>query len=135
MATKYKTLKEFIALEQQTPISYHALSFLEPLEDIQFTIHNVVDDYIEEINRYAYKVTFTEKEFLRYKYRPKLLANDIYGNGEYYFIIMAMNNIANVKDFDKKSVLLLKKETLTDIISKIINAERNHLASYNNKNS
>ena len=134
MATKYQTISEFIELDSQTPISYNNLSFKEKIENIEFTIHNVIFDYITEIKSYAYKVTMSDKEFIRYKYRPKLLANDIYGNSEFYFIILAINNLADIKDFNNKTILLLKKEDLIDIISKIYNAEKSNIDTFNNKN-
>ena len=134
MATKYKTVNEFISLGEKTAVSYDNTSFKEPLKDISFTIHNIIYDYVNELKTFAYTVTLSDKEFLRYKYKPKLLANDLYGNGEYYFIILAINGIADVKNFDQKTLLLLKKETMLDCISKIFNAEKNNIDIYNRKN-
>lgn len=133
MATKYMNLNEFISLSEKTPISYNNTSFIEPLGNVNFTIHNVIMDYIEELRELSYSVSFTEKEYRKYKYKPKLLANDIYGNGEYYFIILAINNLADVKYFDQKTVLLLKREDMVDCISKIYNTEKNNIDIYNKK--
>lgn len=133
MATKYMNLNEFISLSEKTPISYNNTSFIEQLGNVNFTIHNVIMDYIEELRELSYSVSFTEKEYRKYKYKPKLLANDIYGNGEYYFIILAINNLADVKYFDQKTVLLLKREDMVDCISKIYNTEKNNIDIYNKK--
>ena len=133
MATKYMNLNEFISLSEKTPISYNNTSFIEPFGNVNFTIHNVIMDYIEELRELSYSVSFTEKEYRKYKYKPKLLANDIYGNGEYYFIILAINNLADVKYFDQKTVLLLKREDMVDCISKIYNTEKNNIDIYNKK--
>ena len=133
MATKYMNLNEFKSLSEKTPISYNNTSFIEQLGNVNFTIHNVIMDYIEELRELSYSVSFTEKEYRKYKYKPKLLANDIYGNGEYYFIILAINNLADVKYFDQKTVLLLKREDMVDCISKIYNTEKNNIDIYNKK--
>src|SRR5574344_2109562 len=95
----YSTLAEFISYSNSTKISYNNLSFIDILDDIKFPIVNIIDDYVDEIKDKSFDVTLSDKEYLKYKYRPKLLANDIYGNGEYYFIILAINGICNVKEF------------------------------------
>ena len=133
MATKYKNLNEFISLSEKTPVSYHNTSFIELIDNVEFTIHNIISDYIEELRHLSYNVILTEKEYRKYKYKPKLLANDIYGNSEYYFIILAINNLADVKYFDQKELLLLKKEDMINYISKIFNAEKNNIDIYNKK--
>ena len=76
----------------------------------------------------------TDTEFSKYKYKPKLLAYDLYGSTESYFIIMALNNIIDVRDFTLKKLKLLQTETMSTLLSYIyeantslINANRDNL--------
>lgn len=131
----YSTLAEFISYSNSTKISYNNLSFIDILDDIKFPIVNIIDDYVDEIKDKSFDVTLSDKEYLKYKYRPKLLANDIYGNGEYYFIILAINGICNVKEFTMKTLKLLRRDDLVDVVTRIYNAEKNNIEIYNSKNS
>lgn len=130
--TAYSTLEEFIASSRSTQISYANLSFIDELEGIKFPILNVIDDYINEIKSYSFQVTLSDTEYRKYKYRPKLLANDVYDNGEYYFVILAINGICNVKDFTLRTLNLLRKEDMITVLSRIYNAEKNNISNYNN---
>ena len=77
----------------------------------------------------------TNEEFRKYKYKPKLLAYDIYGATELYFIILAINGIKyiDVKAFDKRKLRLPKANDLANIVTAIYNAETTYLNA--NRNS
>ncbi len=54
---------------------------------------------------------------MKYKYRPKLLSYDIYDNAELYYIILRLNDLYNVKDFNlgKKISISYPKGCLKNI--------------------
>ena len=101
----------------------------------QISIHDVVNDYITEIRKLCIKVKFTSEEFRKYIYKPKLLCYDIYGNPELYFIILLINDMADVKEFCIPVVDMLKKKDMDTVVSYIFNTERVVLNEYNNRNS
>lgn len=130
-ASTAMTIEEFIANGSNTVLSYDKLSFKEKFDDIVYPMKNILDDYIKELKEKAVVVTLSNKELIRYKWRPKVLAYDLYGNGELDFVILALNNICNIKDFDKKEIKLLRINELEEFITSIYNAEKENIDIYN----
>ena len=77
------------------------------------------------------KVTLSEQEYLRYRFRPKLLADFLYGNGELYYIILWLNDIWSVKDFNFREVRLISKSQMSQALSSINGSEKSFIDSYN----
>ena len=129
----YLSIQEFINRKAYTTISYQNLSYTQPFSDIIFPIKNILEDYIEYFKDKAIEVTFTNDEFLTYKYKPRLLSRYIYGTTELFFIILAINGMASEKEFSKKTIKLIPSDILSDMIQSIYNAEHQNIESYNNR--
>lgn len=128
---KTSTIAEFISFKNSDDISYNNLSFRDKYDSIIYPIKNIIDDYIDELKELIVVVTMSKEEFLKYKYKPKILANDIYGNGELDFIIMRLNDICNAKEFDMQTVNLIKNDDLDDFLTAIYNANKEDIDIYN----
>ena len=72
----------------------------------------------------------TDDEFERYKYRPKLLASDIYGNSEVYYIILILNDMIEEGEFDSKIIRLLSRDDMQKYLTSIYNSEYINLSKY-----
>ena len=129
----YLSIQEFINRKAYTTISYQNLSYTQPFSDIIFPVKNILEDYIEYFKDKAIEVTFTNDEFLTYKYKPRLLSRYIYGTTELFFIILAINGMASEKEFSKKTIKLIPSDILSDMIQSIYNAEHQNIESYNNR--
>ena len=126
------TLIEFIAAGQSsTDLSYSKLSYVEKRDGIDFPVHNIIDDYIDELKEKCLTITLSDSEWIKYRFRPKLLANDVYGTTEAYFLILLLNNICDIKEFYDKSLKMLKKDDLFEALSQIYNVEKDNLILYN----
>ena len=97
------------------------------------TILNVVNDYISEMSSVAVTVELTTEQQFTYFYKPKLLCYDMYGNPELYFIILLLNDMADVKEFTKPKIKMLRKDHMSMLLTNIYNAERAAIDAYNNK--
>lgn len=128
---KTSTIAEFISFKNSDDISYNNLSFRDKYDNIIYPIKNIIDDYIDELMELTVNITLNDQEYLKYKYKPKILANDIYGNSELDFIILAINNICNMKEFDMQTIKLIKDEDLDNFLTSIYNANKNDLDIYN----
>lgn len=128
---KSYTVEQFITFKDDDTASYNNLSFRDKYDNIIYPIKNIIDDYIDELNELLVDVVMSESEFLKYRYRPKLLAFDIYGNAELDFLILAMNGICNMKEFDSKNIKLIKNKDLDSFITSIFNANKDDLDIYN----
>ena len=136
MALPYNTttIEDFVESGQNISISYQNLSFLRTLDNgTSLSILNVIADYIEEIRNACVNVSLDQAQQFKYFYKPKLLCSDIYGNPELYYIILLINDIADVKEFTKPVVKMPRKTHMSDIISMIYNANKRDIDNFNNE--
>lgn len=136
MSTKTNTtftLDQFADSKSSNDISYYSMSLLEkdPYNNIEYDVFNVVSDYINELKDMSSTVVLSENEYYTYRFKPKLLADYLYGNTELYFIILWLNDMWSVKDFDLREIKLIRNTELSDALSKINSAEKAFIKSYN----
>ncbi len=131
---KTTTIEEFIESGNSVTLSHFNLSFLDKVSNGTWvSIHDTISDYIEELKNATVNVEFTYEQQLAYFYKPKLLCYDIYGNPELYFVILLMNDMADVKEFTKPVIKMLKKDHMSELMGYIYNSECAAMKSYNNK--
>lgn len=131
-ATTY-TIDQMIGLKNSDSITYKNFSILQKsLQDdsLVYSIDNVIYDYMDEINQYKRLVGFSDMEVVKYKYKPKLFSYDVYGSTECYFVIMALNGICNVKEFDliDHTIWALNPNDMYTIMNLISRAEKTRIA-------
>lgn len=128
------TVEEFIDAGRSVTINYFNLSFLDRSQNGTIvTSLNAINDYMGELRDACVNVKLTPEQQQAYFYKPKLLCYDIYGNPELYFIILLINDMADVKEFTKPIIKMLKKEHMSMLISLIYNAEKAAIEAYNDK--
>lgn len=128
------TIEEFIDSGAGITITYPSLSFTDMMSNGTWvSVHNVISDYIDELRNACVNVQLTQDQQFIYHYKPKLLCYDIYGNPELYFIILLINDMADVKEFTKPVVKMLRKSHMSELLTLIYNAEKKAIANYNNK--
>ena len=126
------TLEAFIQAGRSVTISYDTLSFKERLTNgTEISILNVIDDYMDELKRLAVNVQLDKNQYTKYRFKPKLLCHDVYGNPELYYIILLLNRIIDVKDFNFKKLRMIQVDTLNRFLSAVYNAEKKDIAMYN----
>lgn len=128
------SIQQFISNKPTIGTDYQNMSLVEERGNIQFPVVNLItDDYFDEFKKASVKVELTEDEILKYKYRPKLLAYDIYDNAELYYIILRLNDLYNVKDFNlgRKYLYLIPKPKLKEYLSDIYTQENANAKTFN----
>lgn len=129
------TVEDFIELGKQIDdIQYSKFAILSKastdiVNPILYAEHNVIYDYEEEFKKLALEVHMTDAEYEKYRFKPKLLAYDVYGSTEVYFAILFLNGTCNIKDFDRKVIKLLTKQNMIELLEAIYNAEANYISS------
>lgn len=127
------TIEEFIEAGKGVTLTYQNLSLKNSIgESIKFPFKNVFDDYLPDIINTAVigTVLLNETEYIKYKYRPKILAYDVYGTTDLDFVILAINKIATPKDFVHKKIKMIKKNYINELMSAIYNAEKGLIDKY-----
>ena len=117
------TVEQFIKSEDSTKLDYNSLAIFQKVNSIYMITHNVINDYMPELKAMCGTVVMSDLEYLKYKQKPKLLAYDCYGSTELYFLILKLNNMYDVKQFDKKSLKMIKKKKLSEVLSYIYEAQ------------
>lgn len=126
------TLNDFIKAGKMTTVDYDNFSYKDLVSNgTEVSILNVVNDYMREIKEQAVTVKLSTEEYLKYRYKPKLLCRDVYGNGELYYVIMLLNGRIDVKDFDTDILLMLRVESMNTLLTQIYNAEYKWMNEYN----
>lgn len=126
--TEYKSLEEFISSSTDNNITYFNLSFITRIKDGENSIEisrSILNDYIKELKAASVIVKMDELDFIKYAYKPELLAYDVYGNTELYFIILLLNGLSSPKEFNLKKLKMLTKENCINYLNTIYNSEEN----------
>lgn len=132
------TIDQFIACQSLEEPSYYNFSFKDEIfypfmnTYIRYSAYNVVGDYLRDIREdYAMKVVLQDDEKLKYKYRPKLLAYDVYKCAELGYFILLLNDMYSVKQFVREKILMLPKTDIKRVVQYIFNANKEAIAAYN----
>lgn len=125
-------LSEFLMAGRMEHVTkYGDASFLERDKNILYVVKNVIEDYIPDLKEMALKVVLTDDEYLKYQYNPKWLAYDVYGATELYYIILMLNNIGSIIDFNTKTLLMMKRLELFNSLASIMLTEGKDIKRYN----
>lgn len=92
-------------------------------------IYNLLHDYYDELMAMSVLGVMSDQNYIKYQYRPRLLAYDLYGNTDLYFLLLMLNNISNPKEFTMKKVRLIQKEKINQILSYIYSAEEDNITN------
>lgn len=120
------TVDQLISIGKSIDMTYYKTSIHQIVQHIECAAKNIFYDYLDYIKQRCVIVELTNEEYHKYVYRPKLLAFDVYGSTDLFFIILMLNDINTEKDFNMKNVRLLRPSDI-DILNKIYNAERKYL--------
>jgi len=121
------TIDQLVSAGKNIILTYNNLAILEKIQYMYLPVNNIIYTYIDELEKYIIPIRLTEREMFKYKYKPKLLAYDVYGSTDLYFVIMALNGIIDVRDFTMSTVNMFKKEHMNTLMGYIYNAEKTSL--------
>ena len=128
------TVVDFILAGKETNvIRYPHLMFQESKDGINYVVHSVLDDYLQDMQEKAIECTLSKDERDRYYLKPRILSSDIYGTTELYYIILRINNMWSPKQFtlDNNKIKMLTKDHMNDFLSAIMRVESKDIESYN----
>ncbi|MBR1987730.1 MAG: hypothetical protein IKA36_01690, partial [Clostridia bacterium] len=116
------TVDDFIHMRSSDEVTYYNYSILQYLNGIEYLVTNVLYDYEDELLDASVTLTLDEAQYLKYKYKPWLLAYDLYGAVECEFVLMTLNSIIDPKDFDFKRMKAILPNNLSNILGRIYSA-------------
>jgi len=121
------TLNDFIAMKISDEMTYYNFSIIEKINNVEYLDHNLLEDYLPELEKICIKVNLSDDEFIKYKYAPDKLAYDLYNSVQLDFIVLMANDMIDPKEFCKKQIKLPYSSQLSDLLSRIYSKERNYI--------
>lgn len=118
-ADKTYSVEQFIDMRSSDPTTYYNYSIMEYLNGFEYSLTNVLYDYQDEIEEQSVILKLTDLQFSKYKYKPWLLAYDIYGSEQSSFIILALNGILSDKEFDFQRVRIIHPDVIASLLGRI----------------
>ena len=129
---KSYTVEEFVQYQGVSKLNYEDYCLHEKESFLNIISYNILDDYLDELKLISKTVELSDTEYIKYLYKPRILAYDIYGDPELFFIILKLNNLCSSKEFNLKKLKLIPKNTLLEVLSLIYNSEKNVLQRNSN---
>lgn len=115
-------IDQFIDMKSSDTNTYYNYSIKEYLNGFEYSISNILYDYMDELIDQSKILKLDDTSFAKYKYKPWLLAYDIYGSEQSVFIIFALNNIICDREFDFKRVRVLMPADVNTLLGRILSA-------------
>ena len=128
--TTTSTLESFINYKNlDNNVYYKDLSIFEKSIDGKSVLlsYNILNDYRKEIFDFIIPITLTNEEFQKYQYQPKKLAYDLYGSTEYYYMILFINSMTNIKEFNRRRINLMRAKDMSSVLSAIYSSESEYI--------
>lgn len=131
--TKEFTLEAWIRKFKSELNTIRDFTFKTAISDGTFMMlfgdDSVLSKYTAELNEFLTTADLTQREQEFYAYNPRLLAYDIYGEPEFWYLILYANEMVSALDFHPKRVHFYQPGVMT-----LLNSIRELELSRKNKN-
>lgn len=122
------TLDQFISMQYSDELTFRNFSILEVINGIEFVDHNLIEDYLPELESLCKNCQLDDEQYKKYRYSPDLLAFDVYGSVQLDFVILLANGMVDPKEFDLKVIKLPYASKMRTFLNSVYNAEVNYIA-------
>lgn len=117
------TIGEFLTQYKKQPIKF-ADFFNKGIladEEVKLFVNDdcILNMFDDLLKKYKVKYKMTNAEFRKYKYNPHRLAHDIYGNSEYWWLILHANELDSASEFNIQNIWIYKS-TLLKVLKEIL---------------
>lgn len=131
--TKVKNILEEIEIGKENTLTLENTNLWLIKEGITIPYQNILrEHYRAVLINNSSLVKLTDKAMKLYKYRPKLFSLNLYGTTELWHLILWLNNMTSILEFNKNEIVVIDPANI-DILQKILNQENNRLT--NNQNN
>ena len=126
------TLEQYIKSEQSSAIHMKNFFYKGVLTDSTSRLY-VLDDsvlipYDTELNKYKIRYVLSDEELRKYRCNPWRIAQDVYGNSEYWFLVLHANEMYSASEFTRKYIHMYKVAVL-DVLTEILSVEDKNIRS------
>lgn len=120
MATRHRnksTIRDIIENGLELKMTIKDLSFKEVLtnsagEMFVINMYNLYEKYYELLLEHSIVAVLSDEEYRKYRFQPKRLAKDLYGNQELYYLLLRLNHVYSIINFDFTEVRVFTSEII-----------------------
>ena len=121
---KRSTIQSVIEEGLELKLTIKDLAFKEIIENSsgeKFVINmfNLYEKYYELLLEYATIVVLTDEEYRKYRYNPRLLSKDLYGTPELHYMLLRLNYVYSIINFDFREVRVFRTN-ITTLLNEIM---------------
>jgi len=107
---------------------YFYTEYLNDNDTNQFyNMDNVTQDHAGYLKPLVKTMTFTSEEYRKYRYNPWRLSDDLYGTTELWFMLLHINEMFSVNEFNLRTIKVYDKEELLSRMGEIVNVKATFL--------
>ena len=121
------TIQELIDFIKDEEISYRNLHLPIYIHNtktddiIRVPYQSIFAKYIDYFRSIRIKSSFSEREIMKYRYKPKMLSNDLYDTTELWSVLLEINGFSSIIDFNlEKPIYVLHPGRMLDILNEIL---------------
>lgn len=85
-------------------------------EKVIVIMNAIFEKYYNLMLDHAITVTLTDEDYFKYRFKPRVMSTDLYGTPELHFLLLRLNHMVSVTQFDVKELRVFSPE-----IVKILN--------------
>ena len=122
------TIREYVENFSTDEMTHDKFHFQQVFED-KYGKKMLINDrslflrYMSEFISARKKYTFTDLEYMKYRFNPKRLSFDLYGTTELWSVILSLNELTSTTQFDLKTLYVFPPY-IVDRVQRMINLER-----------
>ena len=128
----YTTIEEQIRLGKNLRITDSNFNIKDVLntgtEKLIVNYDSILSKYYYELKKYVSELTMTDTEFEVYQYNPRRLSLDLYGTTELHVLLLRVNAMGSVTDFNKKNIKIFSTNIIT-FLNEVLTKEKKTLST------
>lgn len=125
------TIKELIFAGKQEQYSADKLHLKTVTnsagQPVVVNIYSIMDKYMDDLEPFIQEIELTDKELIKYRFQPKKLCVDLYNYIDLAPLILKINNMTSLLQFDKRKLKLFRTGIIS-YLNEVIVLEANNLS-------
>lgn len=124
------TLKELIFAGKQEQYSADKLHLKTVANSsgqaVIINLYSIIDKYMDDLEHLIQEIELTDSELIKYRFQPKKLCVDLYDNIDLAPLILKINNMTSLLEFDRRKLRLFRTSIIS-YLNEIIVLETNSM--------
>lgn len=125
------TIKELIFAGKQEQYSADKLHLKTVTnsagQPVVVNIYSIMDKYMDDLEPFIQEIELTDKELIKYRFQPKKLCVDLYNYIDLAPLILKINNMTSLLQFDRRKLKLFRTGIIS-YLNEVIVLEANNLS-------